>query len=68
MPRNLDLPGFNNPAGLDEDHKHDGKKYMEKVIHVDPGILDGTPVFPGTRAPVKIFLIIWKQEKQWMIS
>jgi uncharacterized protein (DUF433 family) len=26
---------------------------MEKVIHVDPDILGGTPVFWGTRVPVK---------------
>jgi len=26
---------------------------MEKVIHVDSGILGGTPVFWGTRVPVK---------------
>jgi len=26
---------------------------MEKVIHVDMGILGGTPVFWGTRVPIK---------------
>ncbi|MDR1865538.1 MAG: DUF433 domain-containing protein [Bacteroidales bacterium] len=26
---------------------------MEKVIHIDPDILGGTPVFRGTRVPVK---------------
>jgi uncharacterized protein (DUF433 family) len=28
-------------------------KNGEKVINVDPGILGGTPVFCGTRVPVK---------------
>lgn len=28
----------------------------EKVIDKDPDILGGTPVFPGTRVPVRILL------------
>ncbi len=26
---------------------------MEPVINIDPDILGGTPVFPGTRVPIK---------------
>jgi len=28
---------------------------MSKVVHVDPEILGGTPVFIGTRVPVETF-------------
>lgn len=28
----------------------------EKIINKDPDILGGTPVFPGTRVPVRILL------------
>ena len=26
---------------------------MEKIVNIDPEILCGTPVFPGTRVPIK---------------
>jgi uncharacterized protein (DUF433 family) len=29
-----------------------------KVINIDPEILGGTPVFNGTRVPIKTYLII----------
>ena len=32
------------------------------VIHTDPDILGGTPVFVGTRVPVRALLDYWKQE------
>jgi uncharacterized protein (DUF433 family) len=28
---------------------------MSKVVHVDPEILGGTPVFVGTRVPIETF-------------
>lgn len=29
---------------------------LQEVIHSDPGILGGTPVFRGTRVPVRILI------------
>ena len=29
---------------------------MSKVVSVDPDVMSGTPVFPGTRVPVKSLL------------
>ena len=29
---------------------------LREVVHADPDILSGTPIFVGTRVPVRIFL------------
>lgn len=34
---------------------------VEKFIESDAEKLNGTPVFRGTRVPVKIFSIIWRR-------
>lgn len=36
------------------------------VIHSDPAILGGTPVFVGTRVPAQSYSIIWKALRRWM--
>ena len=33
-----------------------GEESMRKVIHSDPGILGGTPVFVGTRVPFQTLI------------
>jgi len=32
-----------------------------KIVHANPEILGGTPVFVGTRVPVEILLAIWRK-------
>ncbi len=43
-------------------------KTDDMVVHRDPEVLGGTPVFVGTRVPVKRFLITSKGDTHWMTS